>query len=149
MFERFSALKTTDVGAYAVVEYEKEIALSNDDNAKVEAQMNLGSIYFSGGQYEKAAEAYLQVGGYTSDIYSNYYSKVQAAIAYREIKEYKKGLTLVDAMIENFRYKAYLPDLLFERANNYAASGKKNEAIVEYIYVDTTYAKAKPETKIK
>jgi hypothetical protein len=66
---------------------------------------------------------------------------VQAAIAYREIKEYEKGLTLVDAMIENFRYKAYLPDLLFERANNYAASGKKNEAIDEYIYVDTTYAK--------
>jgi tetratricopeptide (TPR) repeat protein len=123
----------------AVVEFEKEIALSSDDNTKVEAQMNLGSIYFSGGQYEKAAEAYLQVGDYTSDIYSNYYSKVQAAIAYREIKEYKKGLTLVDAMIENFRYKVYLPDLLFERANNYAASGKKNEAIDEYIYVDTAY----------
>jgi tetratricopeptide (TPR) repeat protein len=126
----------------AVMEYEKEIALSDDDNTKVEAQLNLGSIYFSGGQYEKAAEAYLQVGDYTSDIYSNYYSKVQAAIAYREIKEYKKGLTLVDAMIENFRYKAYLPDLLFERANNYAASGKKNEAMDEYIYVDTTYAKS-------
>jgi tetratricopeptide (TPR) repeat protein len=126
----------------AVMEFEKEIALLNDDNTKAEVQMNLGSIYFSGGQYEKAAEAYLQVGDYTSDIYSNYYSKVQAAIAYREIKEYKKGLTLVDAMIENFRYKAYLPDLLFERANNYAASGKKNEAIDEYIYVDTAYTKS-------
>lgn len=126
----------------AVMEFEKEIALLNDDNTKAEVQMNLGSIYFSGGQYEKAAEAYLQVEDYTSDIYSNYYSKVQAAIAYREIKEYKKGLTLVDAMIENFRYRAYLPDLLFERANNYAASGKKNEAIDEYIYVDTTYAKS-------
>jgi tetratricopeptide (TPR) repeat protein len=125
----------------AVVQYEKEIALSNDDNAKVEAQMNLGSIYDSGGQYEKAAEAYLQVGDYTSDIYSNYYSTVQAAIAYREIKEYIKGLTLVDAMIENFRYKIYLPDLLFERANNYAASGKKDDAIVEYVYVDTAYRK--------
>jgi len=126
----------------AVAEYEREIALSNDDNEKVEVQMNLGSIYFSGGQYEKAAEAYLQVGDFTSDIYSNYYSKMQAAIAYREIKEYEKGLTLVDAMIENFRYKAYLPDLLFERANNYAASGKKNEAIDEYIYIDTAYAKS-------
>ncbi len=126
----------------AVMEFEKEIALLNDDDTKAEVQMNLGSIYFSGGQYEKAAEAYLQVGDYTSDIYSNYYSKVQAAIVYREIKEYGKGLTLVDAMIENFRYKAYLPDLLFERANNYSASGKKNEAIDEYIYVDTAYAKS-------
>jgi len=123
----------------AVREYEKEITLLNDDNTKAEVQINLGSIYFSEGQYEKAAEAYLRVGDYTSDIYSNYYSKVQAAIAYREIKEYKKGLTLVDAMIENFRYKAYLPDLLFERANNYAVTGKKDEAIGEYIYVDTTY----------
>ena len=126
----------------AVTEFEKEIALLNDDNTKAEVQMNLGSVYFSGGQYEKAAEEYLQVGDYTSDIYSNYYSKVQAAIAYREIKEYKKGLTLVDAMIENFRYKAYLPNLLFERANNYAGSGKKNEAIDIYIYVDTAYAKS-------
>jgi tetratricopeptide (TPR) repeat protein len=125
----------------AVMEFEKEIALLNDDNTKAEVQMNLGSIYSSEGQHEKAAEAYLQVGGYTSDIYSNYYSKVQAAIAYREIKEYKKGLTLVDAMIENFRYKTYLPDLLFERANNYAASGKKSEAIDEYINIDTVYTK--------
>jgi tetratricopeptide (TPR) repeat protein len=126
----------------AVMEFEKEIALSDDDDAKVDAQMNLGSIYFSGDQYEKAAEAYLQVGDYTSDIYSNYYSKVQAAIAYRKIEQYEKGLALVDAMIENFRYQAYLPNLLFERANNYAASGKKNEAIDEYIYVDTVYAKS-------
>ncbi len=126
----------------AVLEFEKEIALLSDDNTKAEVQMNLGSIYFSGGQYEKAAEAYLQVGDYTSDIYSSYYSKVQAAIAYREIKEYKKGLTLVDAMIENFRYKVYLPDLLFERANNYAASRKINDAIDEYIYVDTAYTKS-------
>jgi tetratricopeptide (TPR) repeat protein len=125
----------------AVMEFEKEIALLNDDNTKAEVQMNLGSIYFSGGQYERSAEAYLQVGDYTSDIYSVYYSKVQAAIAYLEIKEYKKGLILIDAMIENFRYKVYLPDLLFERANNYAASGKRNEAIDEYIYVDTAYAK--------
>ncbi|MGA3287554.1 MAG: tetratricopeptide repeat protein [Bacteroidota bacterium] len=126
----------------AVMEFEKEIALLKDDDTKAEVQMNLGSIYFSGGQYEKAAEAYLQVGDFTSDIYSNYYSKVQAAIVYREIKEYEKGLTLVEAMIENFRYKSYLPDLIFERANNYAASGKKNEAIDEYIYVDTAYAKS-------
>jgi tetratricopeptide (TPR) repeat protein len=126
----------------AVVEFEKGIALSDDDDMKVEAQMNLGSIYFSGDRYDKAAEAYLQVGDYTSDIYSNYYSKVQAAIAYREMKQYEKGLALIDAMIENFRYQAYLPDLLFERANNYAVSGKKNEAIDEYIYVDTVYTKS-------
>jgi tetratricopeptide (TPR) repeat protein len=123
----------------AVLECEKEIALLSDDNKKAEAYINLANIYFSEGQYEKAAEIYLQVEGFTSDIYSNYYSKVQAAIAYREIKEYKKGLTLVNAMIENFRYKTFLPNILFERAFNYVASGRINEAIDEYIYIDTTY----------
>ncbi len=124
----------------AVVEFEKEIALSDDDDMKAEAQMNLGSIYFSEELYGKAAEAFLKVRNYTSDPFSNYYSARQASVAYRKTNEYVKALPLVDELIENFRYQTYLPDLLFERANIYAASGKRNEAIDEYINIDTTYA---------
>jgi TolA-binding protein len=123
----------------AVMEFKKLIELADDDDIKVEAQMNLGSIYFSEERYDKAAETFLKVRDYTSDPYSNYYSTMQAAVAYRKINEFKKGLALLNEMIENFRYKPYLPDLLFERANNYAASGKRNEAIDEYIYVDTVF----------
>jgi cellulose synthase operon protein C len=126
----------------AVAELEIEISLTSNQNIKAEAQKSLGDIYFSNAQYEKAATTYLQVGAYTSDIYLNFYSKLQAAIAYREIKEYAPGLKLVDAMIDNFRYKDFLPDLLFERANNYAVSGRRNDAIDEYIIIDTTYTKS-------
>jgi tetratricopeptide (TPR) repeat protein len=126
----------------AASEFEKEITLSNDNHSKAEALIDLGGVYFSELQYEKAADTYLRVGEYTSDIYLNYYSKMQAALAYREIKEYVKGLTLLDKMIGNFRYKSYLPNLLFERAYTYAASGKTRQAIDEYITIDTTYTKS-------
>jgi tetratricopeptide (TPR) repeat protein len=123
-----------------ITEYAIAVKLSTDEEVKTDIQLRLGDIYFSGGQYEEAAEAYLQVGKYTSDVYSNYYSKLQAAIAFRNIKEYKKGLALLDAMIDNFRNKSYLPELLYERANNYAESGKRDDAISEYTYVDTIFA---------
>ena len=109
-------------------------------HAKGDAKISIGDIYFAGGQYEKSSEFYLQTQDYTSDIYSNYYSKLHAAIAYCEIGEQKKGMILVNAMIDNFRNKEYLASIFFEQANNYAASGRRDEAINAYIYVDTSYA---------
>jgi TolA-binding protein len=124
----------------SIAEYEKLISISTDDDAKGDAQISLGDIYFADSLYIKSAEVYLQTQEYTSDIYSNYYSKLQAAIAYRENGEQKKGLTLINAMIDDFRNKEYLPSIFFEQANIYAASGRRDEAISVYIYVDTTYA---------
>ena len=125
----------------SIAEYEKAISVSTDDAAKGDAQISLGDIYFADGQYKKAAEVYLRIEDYTSDIYLNYYSKMQASIAYREIGEREKGLALVNAMIDNFRNKEYLAAILFERANNYAASGRRDDAINEYIIVDTSYVR--------
>ena len=124
----------------SIAEYEKLISISTDDDARGDAKISIGDIYFAAGQYNKSSEVYLQTQEYTSDIYSNYYSKLQAAIAYREIGDQKKGLTLVNALIDNFRYKEYLASIIFEQANNYAASGRRDEAIHAYIYVDTSYA---------
>ena len=43
-------------------------------------------------------------------------------------------------MIMDFRNKEYLASILYERANNYEVSGRRNDAIEEYIIVDTSYA---------
>jgi tetratricopeptide (TPR) repeat protein len=123
----------------SIAEYEKAISISTDDDAKGDAQMSLGDIYFSGGQYKKAAEVYLKTEDYTSDIYSNYYCKLQTSIAYRDIGENEKELSLLNSMIDDFRNRDYLASIRFERANNYAASGRRDDAINEYIYVDTSY----------
>jgi cellulose synthase operon protein C len=125
----------------SVDEYEKAISLSNDDLAKGEAQIRLGDIYVGRGQYDKAAEMYLRTGEYTSDIYSNYYSKLHASIAYREIGESTKSLAIINAMIEDFRYREYLPSILYEQANTYAASGRRDDAIDVYVHVDTAYTR--------
>ena len=124
----------------SIAEYEKVISVSSDDATRGDAQISLGDIYFTNGQYKEAAEVYLRTEDYTSDIYSNYYSKLQASIAYREIGELKKELTLVNAMIDDFHNREYLSAILFERANNYIASGRRDDAINEYIIIDTSYA---------
>ena len=126
--------------AKSIAEYEKVISLSPDNFVRGQAQISLGDIYFADGQYKKAAEVYLRTEDYTSDIYSNYYSKLQASIADREIGEQKNGLTLIDAMIDDFRNREYMSAILYEQANNYAASGRREDAINTYIHVDTSYA---------
>jgi tetratricopeptide (TPR) repeat protein len=131
----------------SVAEYEKAISISSDDFVKGEAQISLGDMYFASGQYKKAADAYLRTEDYTSDIYSNYYSKLQASIAFREMGEQKKGLTLINAMIDDFRNREYMPAMLYERANNYASSGRRDDAIEAYIQVDTAYARTEYATR--
>jgi tetratricopeptide (TPR) repeat protein len=125
----------------SIAEYEKAIAISKNDDAKCDAQIRVGDIYFADGQFKKAREAYLRAEEYTSDIYLIYYSKLQASIAYRETGAEKEGLSLLNSMIDDFHYKEYLAALLYERANNYDGSGRRDDAIAEYIYVDTTYAR--------
>ncbi len=130
----------------AIKEYEIAIELSDDDEMKSKAQMNMANIYFGNGKYAMAAAAFLKVGEYTSDIYLNYFCNLQAAIAFREIGEYDKGIEIINSMIEDFRNKEYLPSLLYERANDYVAVGKLYEAIEEYNYVDTTYKNTEHST---
>jgi tetratricopeptide (TPR) repeat protein len=134
----YRRMKQTD---QSIAEYEKAISVSTNDALRGDAQISMGDIYFADGQYKKAAEVYLRTEEYTSDIYSNYYSKLQASIAYREFGEHKKGLSLLNSVIDDFRNREYLASILFERANNYAASGRRDDAVDEYIYVDTTYAR--------
>jgi tetratricopeptide (TPR) repeat protein len=123
----------------AIAEYEKGIEIAGDNDIKSEAQISLGKVYFATGKYSKAAETFLKVRELTSDIYLKYYSGLQAAISYGKLEEYKKELSLLNEMIEDFRNKEYLPSLLYERANNYLASGSMDDAIAEYFYIDTTY----------
>ena len=124
----------------SIAEYEKAFSVSNDDAIKGEVQVSLGDIYYADEQYKKAAETYLRTEDYTSDIYLKYYSKLQAAKAYGEIGELEKELILLDEMVGDFRNRQYLATIRYERANNYIASGRQDDAINEYIIVDTSYA---------
>lgn len=125
----------------ALDEYEKVVSFPGDNEIKAIAQIKSGDVYFATGQYANAAEAYLRVAKYTNDIYWNFYCKIRASIAYRLNGEYQKGLDLVNAMIGDFRFKEYRSGACYERANLYAASGRRDEAIAEYYFVDTSYAK--------
>ena len=124
----------------SIAEFEKVITVSTNDATRSDAQIKMGELYYADGQYKKAAEVYLQTEEYTSDSYAKYYSTLRASIAYREIGELKKGLSLLNSMIDDFRNREYLASILFERANNYALNARRDDAINEYIFVDTIYA---------
>ena len=136
-----SLYRKTDQLEKAVAEYDTVCAVSRNDELRGETRIELGDMYFKEGDYKRAAEVYLQTVKYTSDIYYNYYSKLQAAIAYRLMGERKTGLNLIDAMIEDFRNREYLASILYEQGNNYEESGRKEDAIDTYIHVDTSYAR--------
>jgi tetratricopeptide (TPR) repeat protein len=123
----------------SITEYENVVSISSDDEVIANAQVSLGDLYFEDKQYQKAIDEYSKVPENTSDLFLNYYSNSQIVISLRLLGEYDKCLEMVNSLIDDFRNKDYRQFLQYERANIYAANGRLDDAIQDYIIVDTTY----------
>jgi tetratricopeptide (TPR) repeat protein len=120
--------------------YDLSIQCGTDDE-KAQAELALGDEYFTNARYEQAMETYLKVVQYTSDNYTQYYCKLQTAVAYRKMKLFDQSEQLLTTMANDFHYKEYMPVIYFERAITYAANGKIADAANAFFIIDTTYAK--------
>lgn len=125
----------------ALEQFEKAVEVAEDNVLRASTQVRLGDVLFSLEEYERASAAYLKVSAFTSDIYLNYYGRVQAAIAQRSLKKYDSALEILDGLARDFKFNDYANAIRFEHANTLALAGKTDDAVHEYRYVDTTYAR--------
>lgn len=119
--------------------YAKAIESGRDDFFVATALVELGDIYFSRNDFDKAAATYTKVFDRVSDAYLNYYSRIQAVRAYSAMKRYDTAAYLTAEMLDSYRYAEYHPVIRLEHAHVLLNSGKTEDALDEYRFVDTTY----------
>lgn len=125
----------------AVERYERAVEVLNDGFERATIQAKVGDILMTMQEYDRAMAAYQKVGGYTSDLYLLYYGRLQTARAARELKEYEQALDLFDELLGDFRFFPYENVIRYEVGKTLALNGEITEAIDQYRYVDTTFAR--------
>ncbi|MGH2569311.1 MAG: tetratricopeptide repeat protein, partial [Bacteroidota bacterium] len=121
--------------------YSKAIELTGDKFLTATLHAKIGDLYFSLPDYEKAIAAYIKVYDRVSDPYLSYYSRMQAAKGYVVLKRYDSALYLIEEMLDDIRYGEYQPVIQLEFAHVLLISGHTNDALEEYQFLDTTYAR--------
>lgn len=125
----------------AVGRYEGAIELLNDDFQRATIQAKVGDILMVMQDYRAAMSAYQKIGGYSSDLYLLYYGRIQAARAARELKDYQQALDLFEELLGDFRFFQYENVIRYEVGRTLAQEGEVDEAIQQFRYVDTTFAR--------
>lgn len=131
----------------AIEHYTKAIEFSDDDFLRGTVQAKIGDLYVVLEDYEKAATAYLRVGELTSDPYLFYYSRLHAAITYRSLKKYDSTFALFTYLLDDYRFNDYVSTVRFELGKTFVLSGQVEDAVDEYRFVDTTYARTEMGAK--
>jgi tetratricopeptide (TPR) repeat protein len=119
--------------------YSKAVQTGRDDFLVASALVELGDLHFARNDFEKAAASYAKAFDKVSDVYLNYYSRIQTARAYAALKRYDTAMYLTGEMLDNYRYAEYFPIIRLEHAHVLLKSGKTAEALDEYRFIDTTY----------
>lgn len=136
-----SILVSQNLPQKAIEQFQKAVEVADDDAMRASAQVQASDVLFSLQDYEKAAVSYLNVSEFSPDAYLSYYSKVQAAIALRSLKKYDAAIEILTGLSKDYRFNEYANAIRFEHANTLALAGKTEDAVDEYRYVDSTYAR--------
>lgn len=122
--------------------YKKALALSTNDVLSASVQSKTGDILFSQARYAEAASAYLKAIDFEFDTYLEQYCTIQAARAYRAEKRFDSSRSLLQGLLDNFRFNEYFQIAGYEYARTLMESGNIDDAIAAYRHIDTTYARS-------
>ncbi len=131
----------------AVEWYEKSIEVLEEGFQRATIQARIGDILLELKEYQRAMMAYQKVGGYTTDLYLIYYGRFQAARAARELQDHDQALALLDDLLGDFRFQQYENIIRYELGKTLALQGQITDAIHQFRFVDTTYARTEFGTK--
>ncbi len=123
------------------IKYYTNIVDEDDGEFRLNAMIQLGEIALEVGDFSSASQWFISAYQATRDPYYRFYSQMQAAIAHRLDGRYHESLELLTTMIEDARMKEYRGNLYYERGKTFLALNDTNEALADFVLVDTGYAK--------
>jgi tetratricopeptide (TPR) repeat protein len=122
--------------------YSKALNFTDDGYAIASLYVKLGDLQFALQEYEKANASYMSVYEEgVPDIALNFYSRLQTIKGYAALKLYDTATYLSEEMLDDYRFAAYHPLVRLEYAGILLASGNPEDALSEYQFMDSTYAR--------
>lgn len=121
--------------------YEKGVDLAENPILRADGQKALADLFFRSEEYKLAATAYLKLRAVATDPYVEYYALLQTSKSYRLLGNYDASFQLIDDLLDDFRFNQYMDVILLERARVLVARGDYQDAVAEYMHVDTTYSR--------
>jgi tetratricopeptide (TPR) repeat protein len=109
---------------------------------RAEARKAVADLYHANGDFKNSIAAYRKLYEIAPDQYFEYEALVSISKGYRAQKNYHASLRTLDELVEDFRFERQRDLLLLERARVLADQGDMEEALAEYEYVDTTFARS-------
>lgn len=126
----------------AIEEYELAVANAQDREIRTEARFRQAYVYYQLGLTEEAFEKF---GEAINDrpteqiLFESHIARTRILVAQGR---YPEALELLDGMLQDLRLVDYVSRIELEIADVYRAEGFYIDAIDQYVYVDTTYARS-------
>jgi TolA-binding protein len=131
----------------AIEEFLLAIGTARDRTIRAEARFNLAKAYYDLEQYDTAFHEYTQV---IDDRPTNrilFELQIAKARILTNQEKYDEGIDLLESLLSDLRLAEYISRIELEAAHIYRNQGALNNAIDQYVYVDTTYARTVVSTE--
>lgn len=121
--------------------YRRIVETSKDDRARAQGQLRIGNLYADQDSLHRAIEAYRAVLEFDPDEHVQFEAEFQRALTLNQIGRHEDALEVLQKLRDEIRSDDYYPQIDLELANTYTAMGLIDEAIDQYEFTDTTYAR--------
>jgi len=130
---------TTEDFAGAVELANEFLQVTDDDEIKADVWYEVGNLNMKIGNVQEAITAYNNVFEYSPDFDLEVEALLKYGVALREGGEHEKSYSVFEDMLNEDKYSNRFADIEFELGKTLASLGRFDDAINEFIKVDTTY----------
>lgn len=131
----------------AKAHYQNVAQVSGEAEQRARAFMSVGDLSFNSGDYAQALKSYRSAEDASSDYLAEYRARIAQGRSLSKLGEYEEALDLLDDLRSNSNFREFYGEIDFESGNTYRDMGETDEAVHQYIFVDTTYARTEVSAK--
>ena len=114
---------------------------------RVTLYLKLAELYEKLGDPRRALEAYNEASSLSTDFVGEYKGMIGSARMMTALGEYDDALDRLDDLRSNSNFREYFGEIDFAIGSVYRLSGDLDEALQQYQYVDTAYARTEASAK--
>lgn len=127
----------------AVASAEKLLKITEDEELKANIAFEIGNFYLQLENFEEAKKAFRNVKNYSPSFLIEYKSQLEYARIQRGVGEYDSGLTELQELRSEAKYKEFYPEIEYEMGMIHYDQSNFDEAFKKFKEVDSLYSKSK------
>ena len=127
--------------------YRRIVETSHDDRSRVRSQLLIGRLFVEQDSLGRASEAYQAVEQLDPDEGETFESRYQLAVILNKMGKYEEALQVLTDLRREVRSIEYYSQIDLELANTLGAMNRIDEAVDQYILIDSTYARTEVAAK--